>query len=135
MPIAYIMGGLLAIILNYIPIVWLVNKLFDLGDANPFHTKIVNGPISFLLVYIISSLSIILSRSFAIAMTPKPKTAWRILFGIELLGFLILTMVYEITGENVFGGNLWFEIAEASSIITGAIVCYLWVFQDSSNYE
>jgi hypothetical protein len=43
---------------------------------------------------------------------------------IQLLPILFLVFLYEITGENGFRGDLWFNIAEIMSLLTAAVVTF-----------
>jgi hypothetical protein len=123
-PLQLVLSIIIMSVIQWIPIVWIVNALFDLGDANPLKTKEVSGPVGFLLVYILSSISLFISAAAAIWFTSKPKLAWKILWMIQLLPILFLVFLYEITGENGFRGDLWFNIAEIMSLLTAAVVTF-----------
>ena len=121
-PLQLILSGIFVVITQWIPIFWIVNKLFDLGDANPLKTKIVSGPIGFLLVYVLYGIALIASSVISINITSKPKLAWKILWVLQLLHLLLLLLIYEITGKNHFTGNIWFNCAQASAMVTAAII-------------
>jgi len=130
-PLQLILSGIILAIIQWIPIIWIVNKLFDLGDANPLKTEIVSGPIGFLLVFILFGFALVASAVFSINITSKPKLAWKILWLVQLLPVLIFLLIYEITGKNLFSGNLWFNIAETSALITAAIISRFMIDEEN----
>lgn len=122
-PLQLILSGIFVLIIQWIPIFLIVNYLFDLGYANPLKTKIVSGPIGFLLVYILYGIALIASSVISINITSKPKLAWKILWVFQLLPYLLYLLIYEITGKNALPGrNIWFHCAEASALVTAAII-------------
>lgn len=130
-PLQLILSVIILAIIQWIPIIWIVNKLFDLGDANPLKTNIVTGPIGFLLVFILYSVALIASAILSINITSKPKLAWKILWILQLLPVLLLFLIYEITGKNFFSGNIWFNIAEISAVITAAIISRFMIDEEN----
>jgi hypothetical protein len=126
-PLQLILSGIILLLIKMIPIIWIVNKIFDIDDANPLNTKIVNGPFGFLLVYLLFSLVLIISSIIAMGITSNPKLAWKILWTVQFFPLFIIILVYQITGKSFFSGNIWFNIAESSSIITAAVITYFFI--------
>lgn len=121
-PLQLILAVIILNIIKFIPIFWIVNKLFDLGDVNPLKTKIVSGPIGFILVYVLYGVALVTSSVISINITSKPKLAWKIIWAVQLLPFLTVLLAYEIYGKNLFSGNIWFNWAEGASLVTAAII-------------
>jgi hypothetical protein len=127
-PLQWVGSIVILLFCQLIPIVWIVNWLFGLGEANPLKTEIVSGPIGFFYVYILYSLALTGSTLWACSITSKPKLAWKIISTVHLLPVLILLLVFEITGRNFISGNMWFNIANGSALITGVAIsfCLIW---------
>lgn len=120
-PLQYIFLGMTLFFVQFIPVVWIINKLFDLGDANPLETKIVSGPIGFLLVYVLLGVAYTISTVLSVFIAPKPILAWKITWTIHLISYLVGIMVYEITEKNLLPGNLWYNLAVVLAALTAAI--------------
>lgn len=129
-PLAFFSSIFFMFIIQTIPIVWIINKLFDFSESNPLKTEIVNGPVGFLLVFISSVVPLVLSTVLSISITPKPKLAWKIIWAIQLLPLLFLVLLYEITGKNEFNGNFWYSVAQSLSLITAAVISFFICFND-----
>jgi len=122
-PLQIILGGLIGLFLQQIPIYWIFNEFFDLKDVNPLNTRIVSGPFGFLLVYLVFSITTTISAIISIGITSKPKLAWKILWAFQLIPLLILALVKLLTGINLFDdGNSWYSLAQATGFITAAII-------------
>ena len=135
LPLQWVASIAILLFLQLIPIVWIVNWLFNLGDANPLKTQIVSGPIGFLLVYILYSLAMTGSFLWACSITSKPKLAWKIISTVQLLPVLILLLMLEITGRNLFSGNMWFNIAKSSALITGAAISFYQIWSGWTDFD
>ncbi len=130
-PLQLILSIIILAIIQFIPIVWIVNKLFDLGDVNPLKTKIVSGPIGFILVYVLYGVALVTSSVISINITSKPKLAWKIIWALQLLPLLLFLLVYEITGKNLFSGNIWFNWAQGASLVTAAIISKFMIDEEN----
>jgi hypothetical protein len=123
------------LILNYInriPIFWLVNWLFDLGNSNPLKTKMVIGPVGFIFVYITACISYSLSFWLSINFSPNPKLAYKILSCIVILPYIIKLISFEVFHSYHSNHNGLYDVANFLAMITPVVISY-FSFRPNTN--
>jgi hypothetical protein len=78
-----------------------------------------------------NSFAILTNPWLSISITSKPKLAWKIIWALQLLPFLFFLLVYEITGKNLFSGNIWFNWAKGASLVTAAIISKFMIDEEN----
>jgi hypothetical protein len=131
-PLFLLMNVLFLYLINGIPIFWLVNWLFDVGNSNPLKTKMVIGPVGFIYVYITACITYSLSFWLSINFSPNPKLAYKILSCIVILPYIIKLISFEVFNSYHSNHNGLYDVADFLAMITPAVISY-FSFRPNTN--